>query len=126
MLLKIGCKSLNNDPSIYIYRANTVIIAHINDILIFSQDMENINTVREKLASKLELSNLGEAKYFLGIKIIRNRQNKRLVLLQRQFIVYIMQKFNKNVLKSTENPLTKDIRLEQNSEKALEANIKAY
>jgi hypothetical protein len=42
--------------------------------------MENINKVREKLASKLELSNLEEAKYFLGIKIIRNRQNKRLVL----------------------------------------------
>jgi hypothetical protein len=37
-----------------------------------------------------------------------------------------MQKFNKNALKSTENPLTKDIRLEQNLEKALEANIKAY
>jgi hypothetical protein len=74
--------------------------------------MENINKVREKLASKLELSNLEEAKYFLGIKIIRNRQNKRLVLLQRQFIEYIMQKFNKNTLKSTENPLTKGICLE--------------
>jgi hypothetical protein len=37
-----------------------------------------------------------------------------------------MQKFNKNALKSTENPLIKDIRLKQNSEKALEANIKAY
>jgi Reverse transcriptase (RNA-dependent DNA polymerase) len=80
MLLKIGCKSLNNDPSIYIYRENTVIIAHIDDILIFSQDIENINTVREKLASKLELSNLEKAKYFLDIKIMRNRQNKRLVL----------------------------------------------
>jgi hypothetical protein len=88
--------------------------------------MENINIIREKLASKLELSNLEEAKYFLGIKIIRNRQNKRLVLSQRLFIKHIMQKFNKNTLKSTENPLTKGIRLKQNSEKALEANIKAY
>jgi Reverse transcriptase (RNA-dependent DNA polymerase) len=81
MLLKIGCKSLNNDPSIYIYREKTVIITHIDDILIFSQDMENINIIRKKLASKLELSNLEEAKYFLGIEIIQNRQNKRLVLL---------------------------------------------
>jgi Reverse transcriptase (RNA-dependent DNA polymerase) len=71
-LLNIGCKSLNNDPSIYIYGGKTVIIAHINDILIFLQDMENINKIREKLASKLELSNLGEAKYFLGIEIMRN------------------------------------------------------
>jgi hypothetical protein len=37
-----------------------------------------------------------------------------------------MQKFNKNALKSTENPLIKDIYLEQNSEKALEVNIKVY
>jgi hypothetical protein len=42
--------------------------------------MENINIIREKLASKLELYNLGEAKYFLGIEIIQDRQNKRLVL----------------------------------------------
>jgi hypothetical protein len=37
-----------------------------------------------------------------------------------------MQKFNKNALKSTENPLIKSICLEQNSEKALEVNIKVY
>jgi hypothetical protein len=37
-----------------------------------------------------------------------------------------MQKFNKNALKSTENPLIKDIRLELNSEKALEVNTKTY
>jgi hypothetical protein len=35
--------------------------------------MENINKIREKLASKLELSNLEEAKYFLGIEIMCNR-----------------------------------------------------
>jgi hypothetical protein len=57
---------------------------------------------------------------------MRNRQNKRLVLSQRQFIEQIMQKFNKNALKPTENPSTKGIRLEQNSEKALETDIKAY
>jgi Reverse transcriptase (RNA-dependent DNA polymerase) len=126
MLLNIGCKSLNNDPSIYIYREKTVIIAHINNILIFSQNIENINKIREKLASKLELSNLGEARYFLGIEIIRNRQNKRLVLSQRQFIEQIMQKFNKNALKLIENLLTKGICLEQNLEKASETDIKAY
>jgi hypothetical protein len=37
-----------------------------------------------------------------------------------------MQKFNKNALKPTENPSTKGICLEQNSEKASEADIKAY
>jgi putative cell wall-binding protein len=57
---------------------------------------------------------------------MRKRQNKRLILLQRQFIEQIMQKFNKNTLKLTENLSTKDIRLEQNSEKALEKDIKAY
>jgi hypothetical protein len=35
--------------------------------------MENTNIIREKLASKLELCNLEEAKYFLGIEIIQDR-----------------------------------------------------
>jgi hypothetical protein len=37
-----------------------------------------------------------------------------------------MQKFNKNALKPIENPSTKGVHLEQNSEKASEADIKAY
>jgi CCR4-NOT transcriptional regulation complex NOT5 subunit len=43
----------------------------------------------------MEISNLGEAKFFLGIEIIRNRQDKKIILSQRQFIEQKMQKFNK-------------------------------
>ena len=54
--------------------------------IVFSANIENINKIRAKLATKMDLSNLGEAKYFLGIEIIRNRENKSLILSQRRFI----------------------------------------
>jgi hypothetical protein len=57
----------------------------------------------------MEISNLGEAKFFLRIEIIRNRQDKKIILLQRQFIEQKMQKFNKIALKLTENPLQRGV-----------------
>jgi Reverse transcriptase (RNA-dependent DNA polymerase) len=81
-----------------------MLTAHIDDILIFSKDIKNINIIREKLASKMDLSNLGEAKYFLGIEIIRDRKNNKISLSQRNFIEQIIYKFNKNALKPTDNP----------------------
>jgi hypothetical protein len=57
----------------------------------------------------MEISNLGEAKFFLGIEIVRNRQDKKIILLQRQFIEQKMQKFNKFALKPTEDPLQRGV-----------------
>ena len=125
-LEEIGCKSLFTDPSIFIYEENTILTAHIDDILIFSPKIENINKIREKLALKMDLSDLKKAKYFLGIEIIRERENRKIILSQRQFIDQIMRKFNKNALKPTENPTQKGIKLQPNLEKASEADIKEF
>ena len=122
----IGCKKLISDPSIFMYDENTVLTAHIDDILIFFKDIRNINIIRDKLASKMDLSNLGEAKYFLGIEIIRDRENRKITLSQRNFIEQIMHKFNKNALKPTDNPSQKGVKLEPNQEKASKADIRDF
>lgn len=63
----------------------------------FSKETSYITELYNNIlkTSKLEISNLGEIKDFLGIEIIRDRPNKSLIITQRSFINKILNKYNK-------------------------------
>jgi Reverse transcriptase (RNA-dependent DNA polymerase) len=69
---KIGLNQLPNDPSIF-YKKGIIIITHIDDMIIFGESTAIIAEIKEKLVGDMNLVNLGEVNYFLGIEITRNR-----------------------------------------------------
>ena len=126
-LVKLGFIAITADNSIFINRITNVILAtHIDDILIFSKNIENIKSLYKDLNKDLEVSDLGEVKYYLGIEIIRNRQDKSIILTQKGFILNLLNKFNKSELKPTKNPLILGVKLEKNLDQASEKEIKDY
>ena len=62
----------------------------------------------------LELSSLGEAKFFLGIEIIRDRSKRPLYLKQTEYIRNILAKYNKQGLSPVSTPAEAEIRLNKN------------
>ena len=49
---------------------------YVDDILLIGNDVELLNSVKKYLNSKFSMKNLGEAAYFLGIKIYRDRSRR--------------------------------------------------
>jgi hypothetical protein len=55
-------------------------------MIIFGENSAIIAKNHEKLIKEMELTNLGEVKYFLGIEISRNRQKQTITLNQKSYI----------------------------------------
>ena len=98
ILEKLGFTSLKIDNSVFIHKTKPIILAtHVDDILVFSSRLSLVKDLYKDLTkiSKLEVTNLGEIKEFLGVEIIRNRSKQSLIITQRSFISKILSKYNK-------------------------------
>ena len=55
---------------------------YVDDILIASPDPKSISKVKQLIKKKYKITDLGEAKHFLGMTIIRNRPARTMILHQ--------------------------------------------
>ena len=77
------------------------LILYVDDILLIGNDVRVLSIVKIWLTNHLNMKDLGEANY-LGIKLLRDRQNKMLGLTQAIYIyiyyIYICKIFVKFVM----------------------------
>ena len=127
LLSELGYIPITSDQSIFTNKSSGIIVtSHIDDLLIFGPDIQAITTLREALGKKVEISDLGDVSYYLGIEVTRDRAKKSLCMSQQKFIEEILQRFGKTALKPTKTPAEQGIRLEKSHENAPEADIKLF
>ena len=51
----------------------TMLLIYVNDILIMGNDLTTINELKSFLTTKFHIKDLGDLKYFLGIKVARSK-----------------------------------------------------
>ena len=95
-----------------------MLATHIDNILVFSKYKDLINNLYINLTklSRLEVSNLGKIKEFLGVAIIRNRSTRSIIITQESFIRKLLTKFNKLNNKPKNISLPIGLKLEKNKE----------
>jgi hypothetical protein len=64
-----------------------------------------VDEFEQKLRAKYEVRELGEAKHFLGIRIVRDRTDRKLWLLQDSYIDKMAEKFHVKLTKILKTPL---------------------
>jgi len=126
ILEKLGFSILKIDNSIFIHKTKEIVLAtHVDDIIVFSKNIDLINTLYRDITniSKLEITNLGEIKEFLGVEIIRDRTKKSLIITQKSFINKILNKYNKANNKPKNLPLPVGLKLHKNLEKQQDSKL---
>ena len=84
------------EQGIFINRfINKFLIVYVDDVLIIGDNINRITKLKQDLVTLLELSSLGEARFFLGIEVIRDRSKRTLYLKQIEYIRDILAKYNK-------------------------------
>ncbi|RDW86563.1 uncharacterized protein DSM5745_03205 [Aspergillus mulundensis] len=96
-LLKYGFKPVPEEPCLFVTKY-LMVIFFVDDILVMSKrsakaKKEAANFI-EYMERTYKLRNLGEAKWFLNIRIIRDRHNRRIQLLQDSYIDSLQAKYN--------------------------------
>ncbi|CAM8986467.1 unnamed protein product [Rhodiola kirilowii] len=85
-MLSLGFIRSKYDTCLYLKRPKSglclYLLLYVDDILIMSNAESEIEKIKKELSMNIDMKDLGNTKKILGINIIRDRPNKRMILSQ--------------------------------------------
>jgi reverse transcriptase-like protein len=105
-LTKLGLTQVGEDLCLF---ANDwlIVFFYVDDIvsLCRTTDLPKLHQFKQALMKQYELKDLGELSWFLGIRIIRDRSQRRLWLCQDSYVDKIIKKFHLEYAKPAHIPI---------------------
>jgi Reverse transcriptase (RNA-dependent DNA polymerase) len=101
------------DHTIFLKRSESkivILIIYVDDMIITSDDKAEIERLEMKLSKEFEMKILGGLKYFLGIKISRNR--KGIFLSQRKYVLDLLGETGMMDCKPVSIPMEQNVKFE--------------
>ena len=89
------------------------LILYVDDILLFGNDTEFLNSIKGYLNKNFSMKDLGEAAYILGIKIYRDRSRCLIVLSQSTYLDKVLKRFKMDQAKKGFLPVLQGVKLSQ-------------
>ena len=111
ILIEFGLMQNPIDQSVFIDE-DIAVVAHIDDLLIFSKSAETAEKLKAHTKKYIEITDLKQAKTYLDIEILR--EGKTLILTQQKFTQQFLNKFAPQA-KPSKNPCLQTVKLERNS-----------
>ncbi|GJS11810.1 ribonuclease H-like domain-containing protein [Tanacetum coccineum] len=84
------------------------LLVYVDDIVLTSNDSNEINKVKTFLKSKFKIKDLGELKYFLGIEVLKTKKDG-LCLSQRKYYLELLHDYGLLLCKPVSTPLHENI-----------------
>jgi hypothetical protein len=113
-LEKMGFEASVADASLFVRNQGghvVYLLVYVDDILIASQDLATVTTVKVELGSEFDVRDLGESKFFLGMEITRSREDGTVKLSQARAIKDLVSKFELGAAKTKSTPISVTTRL---------------
>ena len=88
-----------------------ILLSYVDDMLVAGSNMQDINVLKRKLAKSFAMKDLGAAKQILGMRITRDKKNRKLTLSQGEYIEKVLQRFRMQNAKLVSTPLANHFKL---------------
>ena len=82
-----------------------VIAVHVDDCTLAASKKSDIDDFKIKIKKFVDITEMGEAHWLLGIKIERDRDRKTISLSQEAYVNDILRRFNFDELKPASTPM---------------------
>lgn len=82
------------DNCIFYDGKSTYIAVFVDDLLIIGPSKPDIDTMKRKLSERFHITDLGPCRYYLGMEVIRDRQNRMIKLSQRSYLEKVLRDFD--------------------------------
>ena len=97
------------DNCVFIKKVNGSAVAYlllyVDDMLVSAATLEEVQGIKDQLKIQFEMKDLGSASRILGMDIVRNRNEGKLWLTQRDYISRVLKKFQIDSSKTVTIPL---------------------
>ena len=108
-------------------RTDFVIIAvWVDDILMFSNNIDMLTDEKVSLGSRFKVEDLGERHYILGMCVKRDCKSRTLSLGQPKYLEGIIKRFNRDKCKPVSTPLEQGRTFQHLSENAKPVDVQRY
>jgi hypothetical protein len=111
-LVTSGFQTSNANFSLYVKKTDhgiVVIVIYVDDLIIIGDSDADISDLKKLLKQKFEMKDLGELRYFFGIKVIKSP--KGIWLLQRQYALNKLSEYGMTSCKPILIPLEQNVKL---------------
>lgn len=92
-LKELGMHQVTGQLCLFTNRS-VILFFYVDDIVLIGRNLKEIEDFQKALISRYEMRDLGNLQWFLGIRIIRDRPNRRIWLSQDAYIEKLITKFN--------------------------------
>ena len=118
-----------SDPCIY-YRKNRedmmFIGVYVDDLILVARNEKQLNQVKEKLSNKFDIKDLGELKYFLGMKVEQNKETRSIWIGQPAYTENLLKRLGMQDSKPTSTPVEASSKFQSAASQAEPVNQKEY
>jgi hypothetical protein len=117
---ELGLKEVAGEPCLFTNDGGVLVFFYVDDIVLLcrSAALPQLHKLRQALMQRYEMRDLGELSWFLGIRVIRDREKRKLWLCQDSYIRKIATTFHLTDRKSPATPLPME-ELTPNTEQAM-------
>ncbi|KAK9823470.1 hypothetical protein WJX72_002956 [[Myrmecia] bisecta] len=124
-LVAMGFTTCDADAALFVRKGdkgNTYLLIYVDDILIASDTEREVESVKAAIKQVFDARDLGEASFFLGMIIERDRANRSIKLTQARMTANIVDKYGLSDAKPRSLPLDPALRLMQGEGERLDAS----
>ena len=103
---EFGYKQSNSVHTLFIKHKEgkvTALIVYVDDMVLTGDDPCEMKALQEYLATKFEMKDLGQLKYFLGIEVARSKHG--VLLSQRKYVLDLLTETGMLDCKPVETPM---------------------
>ena len=88
-----------------------ILCLYVDDMLVVGSNMDHIKGLKRQLAHAFSMKDLGAVKQILGMKICRDRKNRKLMLSQADYVERVLHCFSMENAKAVSTPLPSHLKL---------------
>ena len=92
-----GYSRCHSDHCVYFRKLENggfiILLLYVDGMLVAGSNMKDINVLKKKLANSFAMKDLGAANKILGMRIVRDRKNRKLTLSQGEYIEKVLERF---------------------------------
>ncbi|KAJ9512226.1 hypothetical protein QJQ45_012781 [Haematococcus lacustris] len=114
----MGFRASESDPALFTMQRQAgmvYLLVYVDDCLICTEkgDTDSLNYVKQQLSAVFGIKNLGDTKWFLGMKVTRDRNLGTLKLDQQQYVHELLNTYGMTAAHSKSVPMAPAVKLEK-------------
>jgi hypothetical protein len=114
-MTKQGYSRCHSDHCVYFKRIENgiyiILLLYVDGMIFAGSNMQDINVLENKLANSFAMKDLGASKKILGMRITRDKKNRKLTLSQGEYREKLLERFRMQNEKLVSTPLANHFKL---------------